>query len=162
MNKGTPRTFAFWGMVFLTVTITWIFIEKWMGWHSERIAERALYTIIYDVLFFGIFLGAFLNQTKRDLDFRTEWRNRVRFGLGLTLIVTALSPLVQFTWHRWISPEFFPNVIKLLVDNGIMSREDAITEFNLRSYIRQNLIGTFLLGLLCTSLLSIFIRKRRL
>ncbi|MCB0629788.1 MAG: DUF4199 domain-containing protein [Saprospiraceae bacterium] len=149
-----------WGLIFFVVTLLWSLFEKWMGWHGERISQHAQYANLYDILFAGIYVLAFRDGKRKAVPGSFTFRQGILYGATLTGIITLLSPLIQTVIHSWISPEFFPNVIQLATDNHILSPEEAQAKFNLGNYIVENLIGTFLLGLICTLLLALLFRTR--
>ena len=160
MWRQTLSSVLKWALIFFGMTIFWICFEKWMGWHGPQIGQHATFSLFYDGLFVLVFLLAFRDQRHQDPEFGSSWHARLLYGLALTLAVTALSPIVQYLWHQVISPEFFPNIIEMAVEHQILSKAQAEAQFNLASYIRQNLIGTFIFGVLSTGILSIFIRNR--
>ncbi|MCB9081771.1 MAG: DUF4199 domain-containing protein [Lewinellaceae bacterium] len=148
-----------WGIIFFVVTLGWMLLEKLMGWHGPWINQHAQFSNLYDGVFVAVFALAFWENRRKAVTNKLGWVQGFLFGLGITLIVTALSPLTQTIIHKVISPEFFPNVIRLAVDNEILTQAAAEAKFNLRNYIFENLVGTFVLGICCTSVLAFVFRK---
>jgi hypothetical protein len=149
-----------WGLIFFVVTLCWILFEKAMGWHGDNISQHAKYSIIYDAVFISIYSLAFWNKKKQVLPGAFTWGRGFKFGAALTGMVTALSPLVQIIMHKLISPAFFPNVIKLAVENNLLTQSAAEKQFNLGNYIIENIIGTFALGILCSLILAIIFKTK--
>ncbi|MEL7002842.1 MAG: DUF4199 domain-containing protein [Bacteroidota bacterium] len=149
-----------WGIMLFVATIVWVLFEKLMGWHSDNIDQHAVYSALYDVVFVLIFAFAYKSRRRQVSMENFQWKDRLTLGLGITLVITILSPLTQAIIHKMISPMFFENIIKLAVDNDLMSIQEAEAKFNLPNYIVENLIGTFILGLICTLALSFFFRNR--
>lgn len=149
-----------WALLLFLATLTWMVFEKLMGWHGDRIDEHAIYTNLYDLVFLLVFIFAFREKRSSYPDRKMTWKQGLIFGLVITVLITALSPLTQTIIHKVISPEFFPNIIAMAVDQEILTREAAEARFNLGSYILQNMIGTFILGLLFTMILTIVFGKR--
>lgn len=147
-----------WSVLFFVATITWMLLEKLMGWHGPRINQHAQFSNLYDGVFVAVFALAFWENRRKAATNKLGWVKGFLFGLGITLIVTALSPLTQTIIHKVISPEFFSNVIRLAVDNEMLTQEAAEAKFNLRNYIFENLVGTFVLGICCTAVLAFVFR----
>ena len=156
---GKYRTELKWSAIFFFTTILWLIIEKMMGWHDEKITEHATYSIIYDGLFILIFVLAFWNRRRQSGFKGFSWRNGVAYGMVITCIITVLSPLVQTIMHKFISPDFFQNVIEIAVNHNLMTLAEARNKFNLGNYILENLIGTFALGTLCSLVLAFLFKK---
>lgn len=147
-----------WTLILFISTLSWMVFEKLMGWHDDRIADHATYSLFYDALFILIFYLAFrVNMQQSDL---LLWKDGFFFGMKITTLMVLLSPLTQTIIHRVISPEFFPNIIDFAVENNILSRTEASERFNLTTYMVQNAIGTSILGLLTTSMMALIMRKR--
>lgn len=144
-----------WGIILFIVTLLWVIFEKLMGWHGERISQHASYSIIYDFVFLLVYAIAFREEYRKRPGTSLKWSQGFKFGVGITIIITGLSPITQTIIHKVISPEFFPNIIKLAVENDILTQTVAEERFNLSSYILQNILGTFILGLFCAAILAL-------
>lgn len=149
-----------WAIVFFVVTLLWKLFEKVMGWHEQRIAQHANYAIIYDGLFVLVYYLAIIDKRKKYGLNGFNFKKGFKFGMTLTCIVTALSPLVQIITHKLISPNYFSNIIQLVTDNNLMTLSDAQAKFNLNNYLLENIIGTFVFGTIC-SLILVFILTRK-
>lgn len=154
-----PPLLIKWAAVFFTATLLWMVFEKLMGWHGARIAQHARYSLIYDTVFVTVFVLAFLDRKRSGDPCAFTLAKALKFGLALTVAVTLLSPLVQVITHRVISPEFFPNVIRLAADNNLLTESAARGKFNLGNYIVENLVGTFALGAICALILAFIVGR---
>jgi len=81
-------------------------------------------------------------------------------GLIITAIVTVLSPLTQYITSTIITPEYFPNMISYSVETGKMTQKAAEEYFNLKNYLLEVIIGTPIMGILTTTIVAIFTRKK--
>jgi hypothetical protein len=149
-----------WASILFTVTLLWKVFEKIMGWHGPQIEKHALYSNMYDLLFVTIFVFALLGIRKKRFAGEMTWKQGFLSGLIITVLITAVSPITQFLAHKVISPEFFPNIINLAVENGVLSSETAEAKFNLNNYILENLVGTAIIGTVCALLLPLFMMKK--
>ena len=77
------------------------------------------------------------------------------------VILTLLAPVTQWITSTVITPEYFPNVIEHAVETGFYpSREEAEAQFNLRNYMVQSTIGTFVMGLVTSAVVAFFVRTK--
>ncbi|WP_235299389.1 DUF4199 domain-containing protein [Portibacter marinus] len=149
-----------WSAIFFSVTILWKVFEKMMGWHGENITEHSKFSILYDGLFIAVYLFAFWDK-RRSVGFNGfPLAKGIKFGMIITCIITLLSPIVQAITHQLISPDFFPNIIDLAVQNNLMNINEAQNKFNLSNYIMENMIGTFALGTICSLVLAFVFRRK--
>ena len=81
-------------------------------------------------------------------------------GIIITFIVTLFAPLTQLIVSNIITPEYFPNVIKHSVNTGLMTEVEALKYFNLKSYIKQAVIGTPIMGMITTLIVAFLIKKK--
>lgn len=83
-------------------------------------------------------------------------------GTVLSLFIAILSPLSQWITSYVISPEYFPNVIKRSVEIGYFKTiEEAEAQFNYENYAQQGAIWGFLMGIITTAIVMIFIRRKK-
>ena len=52
------------------------------------------------------------------------------------------------------------NVIAFTVEKGEMTQSEAEEYFNLKNYMIMSLMGSFVMGLITTSIVAIFTRKK--
>ena len=151
-------------LLIFVVTLFWVVFEKQMGWHDVHIADHATFSLIYDFILLTLFAFAFLTQRVAHVEKARSWWSRLGFGIRISLMVTVLSPLVQWLIHEVISPNFFENIINYAVENNYLSTNEAVAKFNLKNYVFENLIGTSIIGFIYSLLLATIIpnQKRKL
>lgn len=155
------KTESKWSAILFFTTILWMVFEKMMGWHAEKIAEHANFSIIYDGVFISVFVFAFWDKRRLTSFNSFPWGKGFKFGMLITSFITLLSPLVQTITHELISPDFFSNIIELAVKHNLLTYTEAKNKFNLGNYILENIIGTFALGAICSLVLA-FVFKRNI
>lgn len=148
-----------WGIVFTVALLLWMVFEKAMGWHGPKIEVHAIYTNFFAVLAVLIYVLAFLDKRKNDIG-PMRWKQGFFFGLGITIVVTLLSPLSQWIISKLITPEYFSNVIAFVVENGKMTLEEAEAYFSLKNYIIQSTVGALLMGIVTSAIVALFIQKK--
>jgi hypothetical protein len=88
------------------------------------------------------------------------WNQGFTTGLIITIIVTLLTPLVQWVTHTIISPDFFEYIRAYSVEQGLMRQDEAVGYFNLSAYIVQSMIGALGMGIITSAIVAFFIRTK--
>ena len=148
-----------WGIIFFVVALVWMYFEKMMGWHGENIDQHATYTLLFMPIAILIYVLA-LREKKQSNGGLLSWKEGFKSGLIIALVVAVLSPVSQYIVHTVISPDYFDNVIKYSVDNGLLTQEQAEMNFNLKSYMWQAVIGAIGAGAITSAIVSLVIRNR--
>jgi hypothetical protein len=158
----TRRIEVKWAVIFCVMQLLWMLIEKLTGLYDEHIDKHHIYTNFIAIPSIAIYVLALLDKRKNFYDGIMSYKQGFVSGLVITLVVTVLSPLVQYVISSLIAPEYFPNIIKYSVEEGKMTQAAAESYFNLKSYIQQVLIGTPIMGIITTAIVALFtIRKNK-
>lgn len=149
-----------WAVVFFATALLWTFLERLAGLHSTHIDKHMIYTNLFAIPAIVVYVFALLDKRKRDYGGQMSYKQSFISGLIITLIVTLLNPLSQYLISTIITPDFFSNAIKNAVNTGEMTRGKAESYFTLKNYIIQGFIGTPVMGILTTAVVSFFVKKR--
>lgn len=149
-----------WGLIFFGATLLWMVLEKAAGLHGSHIDKHAVYTNFFAVPAILIYICAL--RDKRELYYHgvMSWKQGFVSGIVLTAFIALFSPLAQVITHKIITPDYFGNAITFAVASGKMSEEAAAAYFNLNSYILQSVVGAAVMGLLTTTIVALFVKKR--
>ena len=149
-----------WAIIFTIMVLVWMFMEKLTGLHSEHIDKHPIYTNFIFIPTIIIYVLALLDKRKNDYNGIMTYKQGFISGLTIALMVTILSPLIQYISSTIITPDYFSNVIKYVVSEGIKNQIEAENYFNLKNYIIQALIGTPIVGIVTTAIVAIFTRRK--
>lgn len=149
-----------WALLFVVMMLAWMALEKSLGYHDEKIADHPIMTNFVAIPSIAIYVFALLDKKKNFYHGLMSYKQGFMAGLVITVIVTILSPLSQYITTEFITPSYFANVIEYAVEKGEMTREEAEGYFNLKSYIIQSVIGAFLMGILTSAIVAIFVRSK--
>ena len=149
-----------WAVIFVIMTLLWMWMERLTGLHSSHIDKHAIFTNFIAIPAIAIYVFALLDKRKNFYHGIMTYKQGFISGLIISLILTILSPLTQYITSTIITPEYFTNVINYAVDQGKLSREAAENYFNLKSYMFQVLIATPIMGIITTAIVAIFTRKK--
>ncbi|MCE7054097.1 DUF4199 domain-containing protein [Algoriphagus sp. AGSA1] len=149
-----------WALVFVLMMLVWVAIEKSVGWHDEKIADHATLTNLVAIPAVAIYLFALIDKKKNYYKGVMGYYQGFLAGLVITLIVAALSPVTQYITSTFITPDYFHNVIEYAVDTGEMTREEAESYFNLRSYIIMSAAGALVMGIATSAVVAALVKSR--
>ena len=149
-----------WALVFCVMMLLWMLLERLAGLHSQHIDKHPIFTNFIAIPAIATYVFALLDKRKNFYGGVMTYMQCFVSGLIITVIVTVLSPLIQYITSTIITPDYFSNVIKYSVSEGKMTKEAAEEYFNLKSYIVQGLIGTPIMGMITTAIVSIFTKRK--
>lgn len=158
MNKY--QTEIKWAVIFSLATLAWMFLEKTLGWHDEYIDKHAIYTNLFALVAITIYVLALLDKRKTDYHGKMNWKQGFISGIILSIVIALFSPIVQYITANTITPEYFPNAIKYIVESGKMGQETAESYFNLKSYVLQGVFGALSMGIVTAAIVAYFVRKQ--
>ncbi|MDT0644412.1 DUF4199 domain-containing protein [Zunongwangia sp. F363] len=149
-----------WGIIFSFAALLWMMFEKRMGWHDELIAKQPIYTNLFGLVAIAIFLFALYDKRKHFYGGRMSWSQGFVSGIVLTVVITLLTPLMQYITNAWITPHYFENVINYTVETGQMERAAAEEYFNLQSYILMSTFSALAMGIVTAAIVALILRKK--
>lgn len=149
-----------WGVIFTITILSWMLLEKTLGWHEEKIADHEWLTLLFAPFAIFMYLLEMREKRRRVYGGKMTWLQGFVSGLILTVFVALLSPLAQYITHNFITPKYFNNVIEYSVTNDLMTRTKANDFFNINSYMWQSALGALGLGIPTAAIVAIFVRKK--
>lgn len=158
MNKY--QTEIKWAVIFSLATLGWMFLEKTLGWHDEYIGKHAIYTNLFALVAITIYVLALLDKRKTVYNGKMNWKQGFISGIILSVVIAIFSPITQYITANTITPEYFPNAIKHIVESGKMSQETAESYFNLKSYVLQGVFGALSMGIVTAAIVALFVKKQ--
>ena len=149
-----------WAVIFVAMMLAWMFLEKSLGYHDEKIADHPFFTNFVAIPSIAIYIFALLDKKQNFYYGLMSYKQGFISGLIISVIVAILSPLSQYITTEFITPDYFSNVINYAVEQGEMTRDEAEGYFNLKSYILQSVIGALVMGLLTSAIVAIFVKSK--
>ena len=135
-------------------------MEKLTGLHDVNIDKHYIITNLVAIPAILIYVLAFLNKRKSYFGGSMTYLQGFTTGVIMTVIITIFTPLIQYITSVIITPDYFNNVIAFTVEKGEMTQSEAEEYFNLKNYMIMSLMGSFVMGLITTSIVAIFTRKK--
>lgn len=149
-----------WGVIFIFVLLIWMFGEKAFGLHSANIEDHSFYTGFFAAVALAIYALAIWEKRRQYYHGKMTWKQGFLTGFIMTLVIVILTPAAQFVISRYISPEYFRNMINYSVETNRMSRQEAEAYFSLKNYILQSTAWAFMSGTVTSALVALLLRKK--
>lgn len=149
-----------WALLFVLMTLLWMVLERAVGLHDEHIQHHPIYTNVYAIPSIFIYVLALREKKFKFYNGTMAYKQGLLSGLAMTGIITILSPFTQYITSTIITPDYFSNVIKYVVNEGSMTRQEAEDYFNLKNYIIQSTGAAAVMGAITTAIVTIFIRSK--
>lgn len=150
-----------WSIVFTLAMLLWMYGEKLAGLHDEWIENHAFYSGFFSLVAIGVYLLALYDKRKNYYNGIMNWKEGFISGLFLTLFIVILSPLTQYVISKFISPEYFPNIIRYSVETGEMTRDQAEDYFSLKNYIITSAVFAVISGVFTSAIAALLMRKKK-
>ncbi len=149
-----------WAIIITITLLSWILLEKTLGWHQEHIADHWWFTLLFSPFAIFMYVLEMREKRRRVYNGTITWLQGFVSGVILSVFVALLSPVAQYITHNFITPEYFNNVIEYSVTNDVITREQTNDYFNINGYMWQAAIGAFCFGTITAAVVAIFVRKK--
>ncbi len=149
-----------WAAISTVLAIAWMYLEKTLGYHDEKIGIQILFTNLFSVILIAVYILALKEKKKHFFNSIVTWKQAFFSGMVLTLMITIFFPLVQYITYTQISPEFFSKLAAVIVTKGSMNLETATTYFSFDNYLRQGAYNNLSLGVVTSAAVAYFIQTK--
>jgi hypothetical protein len=149
-----------WGVLFTLMMLLWMMLEKGLGWHDELIEKHYIYTNFVAIPAIAFYVIALIDKRQNYFQGVMTYKQGFISGLMISFVVMVFSPLTQVITSLYITPHYFENVIKYVVDHNQMTQIEADAYFNLSNYILQSTMFAPIMGVITTSIVAIFVKRK--
>ncbi|MEN2281905.1 DUF4199 domain-containing protein [Algoriphagus sp. SE2] len=150
-----------WALIFVIMMLAWMFLEKSLGWHDEKIADHSTLTNLVAIPSIIFYVLALLDKKKNYYHGQMTYVQGFLSGVIISVIITVLSPFTQYITAEYITPDYFKNIIAYSVSSGTLTQEEAEAWFNLKSYMIQATIGAMVMGVITSAIVAIFTKSKK-
>lgn len=136
----------------------WLMGEYVVGLQDKYIQYHPYISWMAIFIPFILLFIAILHKRDQDLDGIISFGQAFKTGLIITVLCAVIAMPLQVVFHYMINPRYFDVMSEEYIYNSIdkgMSEEDAQNNaamyFNIKSYVIQVAIETFIIGLLISA-----------
>lgn len=149
-----------WGFIFIAVTLIWMLLERLLGFHDQHIDKHPIVTNFFFIPAILVYVLGLLDKKRKFYNNEMTYLQGFYTGIIITVVVSIFAPLTQYITSKIVSPDYFANVIRYVIDTGKMTKIEAENYFNLKSYITQTTIFTPIMGIATSAVVAIFTRGK--
>lgn len=150
-----------WAIRFTFIAILWSYLEKFLGYHSEKINSifsfGLIFGIVYLITYYLTMAEVFSKVYNNNISYKSAFINLAT----LTLLIAFLSPLSHLVMDNYISPDFFENAINFQKDKSVQSFENAKQFYTLKSFVLNGIQNSFSIGILLAAIIPLLFINRK-
>jgi hypothetical protein len=135
-------------------------LERLLGLHDEHIEMHAWATNL--ILFPAVLVYVLALHEKKRIAYGGAMTYKQGFlaGVGITAVVTLLTPLSQLITSLVITPDYFSNMIAYSVSHGMLTQTEAEEYFSLSNYLVQSTVFAPVAGVVTSAIVAVFVRSK--
>lgn len=150
-----------WALLFTTVSILWMFLEKASGLHDQYIDYQMYLTKIFAIPAILMMYLALKEKKNRNYQGQMSYKQGFISGCILAVMIGVLSPLYLWISLTIISPHYFETAISHSVETGYFkSVAEAEGYFNFNNYLIEGSLMSVVMGVVTTAIIMIFLKKK--
>lgn len=149
-----------WAFVFSNASLLWFVLERFLGWHDVAIEMELFGSYFFAFPFVLIYLLALREKKINFFYNKMSWQQGMVTGVYLSFFIALFSLVVQFLSYKFVSPEFFQNMIKYVVSSKKMTGVAAAEYFSLNSYIKQGVFSSLSVGVVLSAIVAYFLQSK--
>lgn len=150
-----------WAIIHAGVMLLWVSAERLTGLHTKHIDLQQNISILILLPVILIYVLANLDKRKQVYGGDMTYVQGFMCGIGLTVCILILTPVVQFISSYLISPHFFENLITYSVDRGIYTRDQAARQFTFTNFVFTNMIFQMITGVVFSAFVPIWTKSSK-
>jgi hypothetical protein len=151
-----------WALIFTVASLAWMFLENAVGLHGPHIDKHPTYTNLFAIVAISIFVMALRDKKKNYYHSQMSFSQGFLSGMVMSVFIAVMTPAVQYITARFISPDFFDNMVDYTVRNKIYSPMQAKAYFNAENYMRIATFGALSAGIVTSALVAVFIKSKKI
>ncbi|MES2863142.1 MAG: DUF4199 domain-containing protein [Bacteroidota bacterium] len=149
-----------WAIYYTFLGIMWFQLEKYLGFHDEKIANHPFFTNLMYVLVFGIYILFLIDKKKNFFNGIMSWQQGLLSGIILAIFAMILTPFALYFSLKYINPDFFTNMIIFSVSQG-MKLENAQAMFGATAYMFLASFTTLSFGIIFAALAASIVKTKK-
>ena len=151
-----------WAFLFSIVVLLWMVLERVVGLHDKYIDYHLYLTNLFAIPAIVMMVLELKEKKRKDYGGRMTYVQGLISGTILSVFIALLSPVTQWITSYVITPHYFSNVINRSVELGhYKTTAEAQEHFNFANYVQQGMIGAFVMGVLTTAIVMIFLKSKK-
>jgi hypothetical protein len=148
-----------WAVILSLATLAFAYVTKHLGYYDEKLVYYQAFALLLAPVWCVVY---FLGIREKKIEFfegKMDWKRGFVSGIFMAGIAAFLAPFGEWYTYEVIAPEYFPNAIAMMTENGKMSEDQASTYFSLNSYIMQSIFTTLSGGVVIAAVVAFILKS---
>lgn len=150
-----------WAALATLAALIWMFLEKYLGYHDEKIRFQIGFSLLFNIPLIGIYYLALKEKKKEFYNNIITWRQVFFTGIVLCIMISLFYPIIQYITFMQVSPNFINHLVNEVVAKGGMTLEDAQTNISFDVYLRQGVSSNLSTGVVVSAILAYFLQTKK-
>jgi hypothetical protein len=138
----------------------WMMLEKFLGYHDDKIQYQPLFSMLFGFVTLVIYIFALKDKKINFYHNQMNWREGFVSGLTLSLVIALFTTMIEYTKHHVISPYFLETMQKIIVEQNKMTLENAENFFTFSNTLSQSIFYVISFGSVLAALISLVIKSK--
>ena len=149
-----------WASVFTAISIAWVYLEKYLGYHDAKISSQAIFS--FWLLIPQAIVCVLSIFEKREKYYKGEitWQKAFISGVVLSAAIAGLSPAAIYLMLEVVSPEFLSSIVEVRAEQGI-PREGLEQIYNLNTMITQAIFNNLATGVFFAAVIALILKNKK-
>jgi len=149
-----------WATAFTAVSIAWVYLEKYLGYHDAKVSSQAIFSFWLMVPQALIYIVSIRQKREKYYGGEITWQKAFISGVVLSAVIAGLSPAAVYLMVEFISPEFLSNILEVRAEQG-MPREGLVQIYNLNNMVSQAIFNNLATGVFFSAIIALFLKNKK-
>lgn len=149
-----------WAAIATLVALIWVFIEKMLGFHDEKIRYEMGFALLFNAILILIYWLEIKQKKNEFYNGIITLRQAFMTGIVTCILITVFYPLVQYTAFYQISPDFIDRLTQVIIEDERMTLEEAQKNISFDMFLRNGISGNLSFGIVCSAVIAYFIQSK--
>lgn len=140
--------------------LLWLCLEFMIGLQDKYISYHPYVTML-SLIIPIVCSRMVLVEKLEELNGKIDFKQGLKIGVTVAVFAAFLSVPVQLAFHYLINPDFFDDMRAYAINRAMLlgmdvakAKAEAVSYFNLTSYILQSFFGTLIFGSIIAAIMA--------
>lgn len=144
----------YWGFYLAFTFILWMQLERWLGFHTEKIIVQPLFSSLLFIPLTFLYWRALLLKKQNDYNNTITFQQSFISSLLITAVFALFLPVALYFSLKYISPDLLQNFIAKTMKSGKVSLKEAQSYYNFKSLLLMNYSSLLPIGIIIGYVIS--------
>lgn len=151
---GKIKLEIYWGFYLAFTFILWSQLEKWLGFHSEKLFLQPIFSILISIPFSVLYYLALHLKKEKDYKKVITFQQSFLSSLLITGVFALFLPAALYFSLKYISPDLIDNFVSATIKTGKTTLEEAQSYYSFKSLLLMNYSSLLPIGIIIGYIVS--------